>query len=133
MELNLTAMLNACTLVEAPNVSRLLDAGASVDLETDLAARADLLTTYRARQTHLAQFDTHHAKRLARSTDELVGALEALPDDEQMIAHARVDDTLLGSYVVWFLPSSAEVLGALYIIGRSEVPAPVWRSIWEES
>ncbi|MEM7077570.1 MAG: hypothetical protein AAF513_02975 [Pseudomonadota bacterium] len=131
MELNLTTMLGQSGLIEADNVARLIETAEQIDVEETLASKAELLTTYRARLAHLGQFSTHHATRLQRATAEFVAALEQL-DDEAMIAHARIDDPILGGYVVWFVPSNAVAIGALYVIGRSEVPAEVWQSIWED-
>lgn len=130
MEINLSQLLRASSLKEAANVVRLLEDNAEVSLDEHLASREELLENYRQRVTHLQQFQTHHAQRLQRASEEFVSALDKLPA-QTMIAHARVDDPLLGGYVVWLEPTEQTIVGCLYVIGKSEVPADVWQSIWE--
>ena len=123
-------VLEKSALKEAGNALNLLRAGAQVELETESKATAGaLIETYRQRQAHLADFTSHHAQRLRRATVEFCQGLELLADD-QSISYARVDDSLLGSYIVWYLTTRSELVGCLYVIGKSEVPEEVWDELW---
>ncbi|MEM7097565.1 MAG: hypothetical protein AAF541_04835 [Pseudomonadota bacterium] len=122
--------LIACGLREAANVTALLEAGGSIEFDTDtLATPPALLETYRTRSEHLAQFDSHHAQRLKSSTDEFCAELTVLKDD-QSVAYARIDDSLLGSYIIWFVADTQRPVGCQYVIGKSEVSDEVWEDIW---
>ena len=128
----LTAQLEASTLREAANVTTLISAGGVIEFDTDtLATPPALLETYQARAEHLQQFASHHARRLQKSTEELCQSLTELPD-EQSIAYARMDDSLLGSYIIWFIPESHQPVGCQYVIGKSEVSDDVWEDIWHQ-
>jgi len=132
LQANLTKNLRASRLVEANNVLRLLDDGASIDIEEGLQADpVGLLETYQARSKHLAQFSSRHAKRLQRTTNEFCEHLSRQAD-QSVIGHARIDDDLLGSYILWFLVKQEIPLGCLYVIGKSEVPDDVWETIWND-
>ena len=96
--------------------------------ETKATAGA-LVETYRARQTHLASFGSHHAQRLRKATEEFCETLEKLTNS-QSVSYAHVDDSLLGSYIVWYLSDGNEIVGCLYVIGKSEVPDDVWADLW---
>ena len=79
----------------------------------------------------LAGLSSHHARRLKKSTEEFCDNLKQLEEGEP-IGYARVDDTLLGSYIVWYVVEKNHPLGCLYVIGKSEVSEEEWASIWNE-
>ncbi|MFT7653346.1 MAG: hypothetical protein ACI9ON_003079 [Limisphaerales bacterium] len=123
-------VLEKSKLKEAGNALNQVRAGAQVELETQSKATAGaLIATYRERHVHLAGFSSHHAQRLTAATVEFCEGLELLTDDES-ISYARVDDSLLGSYIVWYLTTRSELVGCLYVIGKSEVADDVWDELW---
>lgn len=129
--MTLEAQLTGCGLVEARNVLVLLAGESVLEQETQtLATAAALLESYQARCKHLEQFTSHHAKRLLRATQEFCARLANL-DESCSVAYARIDDNLLGSYIVWFIPETLEPVGCLYVIGKSEVPEDAWHSLWQ--
>ena len=120
-------------LREARNVLTLIESGASIDFESDLKADPGaLLETYRTRSRHLARFTSHHAQRLRKSTEEFSDNLENW-EAGNSIAHARVDDSLLGSYIIWYVVDELTPVGCLYVIGKSEVSSEVWEEIWHDA
>ncbi len=127
------ASLARSDLREANNAAQLLrDEKTHFERESEtLAVPTALIETYETRLEHLAKFNTHHAQRLRRATEEFCTGLQAL-DDEQGIAYGRLDDPLLGSYIIWYNPEGAVVVGCLYVIGKSEVTEDVWQSLWQE-
>ncbi len=125
--------LQRCTLREAKNVLTLLGSGASMESESgSKASPTALLETYEVRSEHLAQFTSHHANRLKLATDEFCANLAAW-DQEQSVGYARVDDSLLGSYVVWYVVDPLTPIGCLYVIGKSEVSSREWESVWNDA
>ena len=133
MEQELCENLKKSTLREAHNVLELVKAGASIDFETDIKSSASgLAETYQARAEHLSQFTSHHATRLKKSTEEFGQNLRN-SDSEEELAYARVDDTLLGGYVIWFIADTFVPLGCLYVIGKTEVSHEIWEQIWNEA
>ena len=128
----LARALKQSTLREAANIATLLEGGAELELDATAAVPSALLETYQTREQHLATLTTHHAQRLLRATQEFCAALSAA-SDEQKIGYARVDDTLLGSYIVWFDHDSFALLGCIYVIGKSEVEEQVWHSLWNDT
>ena len=129
----LPELIQKSDLWETSNVSNLLQSGAKLEYESGLKAdRVGLLETYSTRSKHLAKLSSHHAARLKRSTDEFCENLAKLADGDQ-IAYARVDDTLIGSYIVWYLVNTSQPIGCLYVIGKSEVAEDVWEKLWNNS
>ena len=127
------AALTASACKESTNAARLLEQGVEFEKDSDtVAVPSALLETYESRLEHLARFQTHHAERLKAATHEFCETLTGLTD-EQAIAYGRLDDTLLGSYIVWYIQSDQRVVGCLYVIGKSEVEEAVWEQLWEES
>lgn len=117
---------------EAPNVVNLIAGGANLEIEAGLQADAEaLLETYKTRAEHLTAFTTHHAQRLKKSTEELRDNLAAL-GAATTIGHARIDDTLLGSYFVWYVIDTEQPVGCLYVIGKSEVDEATWERLWQD-
>ena len=126
-------VLEKSKLKEAGNALNQVRGGAQVELETESKATAGaLIETYGERRAHLAEFTSHHAQRLRRSTVEFCEGLERLADDES-ISYARVDDSLLGSYIVWYLTTRSELVGCLYVIGKSEVSDDIWDELWHKA
>ncbi len=128
----LTEHLKAAELREANNVANLLDSGAELKYESDLKADSTaLLETYTARAQHLGNLSSHHANRLERSTKEFCDNLANLQSGEP-IAYAHVDDTLLGSYILWYIEDTQQPIGCLYVIGKTEVPDEAWEKLWHD-
>ena len=128
----LTEQIKTTTLKEAANVANLLESGAELKYESDLKADSKaLLETYTARAQHLGNLSSHHANRLERSTREFCENLTNLPSGEP-IAYARVDDTLLGSYILWYIEDTQQPIGCLYVIGKTEVPDEAWGQLWND-
>lgn len=129
----IVAGLDASILKEAANAAKLLRDGAPLNPESKpTATPRGLLPTYAERVEHLAGFASHHPGRLRNATEEFCRNLADLDDDEP-VTYAQLDDPLLGSYVIWYVTASHEVVGCLYVIGKSEVPAEVWASIWSDT
>ena len=110
----------------------LIQSGVAIEFEPDIKADpVALKETYTARCAHLSQFNTHHAIRLRKATEEFVENLSRR-ETESPISHARVDDTLLGSYIIWYVVDGVEPIGCQYVIGKSEVPEETWEQIWND-
>ena len=122
--------LRDCGLAEAQNVLVLLSGEGRLEQETQtVATAAALLESYQTRCAHLEQFTSHHAGRLLRATQEFCSHLAKL-DESCGVAYARVDDNLIGSYIVWFTAETFDPVGCLYVIGKSEVPEDAWHGLW---
>ena len=127
---DLVQLIQTSDLRESQNVSNLLEGGASLTFEEGLKAeRTALLETYQARVEHLAQLNSHHAVRLKRATEEFCQNLEQL-EEGVSVGYAQVDDTLLGSYIVWHVVDTQNPIGCLYVIGKSELPEEDWETLW---
>lgn len=125
--------LDTSTLKEAANAAKLLRDGAPLSTEANpTATPRGLRPTYEERAAHLAGFASHHPRRLQTATEEFCRNLADLDDDEP-VTYTQLDDPLLGSYVIWYVTASHEVVGCLYVIGKSEVPPEVWSSIWSDT
>jgi len=129
----IVAGLDASILKEAANAAKLLRDGAPLNPESKpTATPRGLLPTYAERAAHLAGFASPHPRRLQTATEEFCRNLADLDDDEP-VTYAQLDDPLLGSYVIWYVIDSHEVIGCIYVIGKSEVPPEVWSSIWSDT
>ncbi|CAA0080001.1 Uncharacterised protein [Zhongshania aliphaticivorans] len=125
--------LKSSSLCEAGKAYELLASGSELVVDESVidVASSGILETYRIRGKHISDRSGEHAQRLAKSTKELVDAIEFR--DPKQLKTARIKSPGLGYFLIWFEPVSSELMGCCYLIKNNEVTEQAWSQMWDNT
>ncbi len=127
----LLSKIRISSLIESNSVIKVLDNGATLNIEPGIAKarKEELYKTYKIRLKFMSERQGLHAQRLSKSISEFVDNL--ILEDPEHLKTAKVEVNPYGSYLIWFIPNTFQIIGCMHTVSQSEVSDEKFEELWD--